>query len=330
MEGVVTTMNKDREEPSISIVIPVYNQAGTIADTIESAIKALAGEPFVEIVVSENHSTDGTSAIVDSFSELIRIVRPDSHLGMAANWNFAVQSCSGDWVGMLSGDDRILPGYVSAIRKAISKSDNSVFAYGGWFNVCTLTEKKVKRRVLSMPIVSGPKRTVSSLLLGPKASFCAFCFSRKAFDSVGGFDEQYHLVQDWIMQFKLGFVGDFVKSNALIAEYRPDYDRTELEQRRAILYVSDIVLFCNHLIWQACDIGIAENRVLESCKRHVANLEKRISHFPANQDQAENIIMPLYELIGRRSVADKQLLFAHRSFRSLKDILRSLAELIIR
>ena len=51
---------------------------------------------------------------------------------MAANWNFAVNSCSGKWVGMLSGDDKVLPGYVRSIRRIVSGSDNAVFAYGGW------------------------------------------------------------------------------------------------------------------------------------------------------------------------------------------------------
>jgi len=45
--------------PSISIAIPVYNQASTIASTIESALKATQGLSGTEIVVSENHSNDG-------------------------------------------------------------------------------------------------------------------------------------------------------------------------------------------------------------------------------------------------------------------------------
>ena len=124
--------NKDQDpHVFLSIAIPVYNQADTIQATTESALKAIEGQKNVEIVVSENFSTDSTHEIVSIYSNKIKIVNPPYHLDMAANWNFAVNSCSGKWVGMLSGDDKILPGYVQSIRRIVSKAHNPVFAYGG-------------------------------------------------------------------------------------------------------------------------------------------------------------------------------------------------------
>ena len=59
---------------TISIGIPVYNQVNTIADAIEAALAQTTSA--MEIVVSENHSTDGTAEVVARYKDRIRICTP--------------------------------------------------------------------------------------------------------------------------------------------------------------------------------------------------------------------------------------------------------------
>ena len=75
--------------PLVSIVIPVYNQAQTIASSIQSAIVASSQYPESEIVVCDNHSTDGTSQVVQSFSNHIKIVA----LPVISRWQ-KIELCS--------------------------------------------------------------------------------------------------------------------------------------------------------------------------------------------------------------------------------------------
>ena len=307
--------NKDQaREIFLSIAIPVYNQVATIKDTIDSALEAVGGEKDVEIVVSENHSSDRTKDIVSSFGNRVKIVSPPSHLSMAANWNFAVNSCSGRWVAMLSGDDKILPGYVRSIRRIVSRSDNAVFAYGGWNVVSADTGVVERRSVLSMPQVSRPKRSASSLIFGPKASFASYCFLRSAFRDVGGFSEQYNLLQDWVLQFRLSLEGELVKSNCIIAEYLTGQSRDDLERRRVPLYLKDVVAFCCGDIWRACNIGVSRASVLRACEVHAARAENLLGQFPELKDQGENILNPLYALIGKQRVAMNQQHFRENVF----------------
>lgn len=297
-------MDKAQARPIfLSIAIPVFNQAGTIKETICSALEAISGEDDVEIVVSENHSFDGTKNIVSAFGGRVKIVSPPSHLSMAANWNYAVNACSGQWVGMLSGDDKILPGYVRSIRHIVSIEDDAVFAYGGWNNVDGGTGMVERRTVLSMPQVSHPRRSASSLIWGPKASFASYCFLKSAFQGVGGFSEEYNLCQDWILQFRLSLCGSIVKSNCVIAEYLTGQAREELERRRAPLYLKDIVAFCSGDIWRACDIGVSRASVLRACEVHAARAENMLCRFPELKPQGEHILMPLYALIGKERIA---------------------------
>lgn len=287
----------------LSIAIPVFNQVNTIEGTICSALEAIDGEDDVEIVVSENHSSDGTKDVVSAFGRRVKVVRPPSHLSMAANWNYAVNACSGKWVGMLSGDDRILPGYVRSIRDIVSITDDAVFAYGGWNNVDAGTGAVERRSVLSMPQVSRPMRSASSLIWGPKASFASYCFLKSAFHDVGGFSEDYHEFQDWLLQFRLSLCGSIVKTNRIIAEYLTGQAREELARRRVPLYLKDIVAFCCGDIWRACDFGVTRTSVLRACEAHAARAEIILCRFPELKPQAENILTPLYTLIGKERIA---------------------------
>lgn len=130
------------------------------------------------------------------YGDKIRVVKPATHLGMAANWNYAVNACSNKRVGMLSGDDKIYPSYIPALRKAIQRSPSAVFAMGGWKVVDVQSGKTFNRRVLSLPTVSKFNKATAELIFGRKASFASFCFLKSAFDRIGGFSEDYNLVQD--------------------------------------------------------------------------------------------------------------------------------------
>jgi glycosyltransferase involved in cell wall biosynthesis len=292
------------EAPSISIAIPVYNQVATVASTIESALEATRTTSSSEIVVSENHSTDGTAEVVAQYSSQVKVVRPQKHLPMAANWNFAVNSCSGDWVGMLSGDDRIYPAYIHALRRAIALDPNAVFAMGDWHNVNATTGSISRRRVLSLPAVATvPGRTAKALLHGPKASFSSYCFRRTAFDHLGGFDENYNLIQDWVLQFELSLLGSFVRTNAVISEYLACQIRPDLEASRAPLYVEDLSMFCSTTIWKAIDQGIPRLHIIIAAERHMARAVKILSGLPLRQASGDAMLRSAYERIGRERVA---------------------------
>jgi len=253
----------------ISIGIPVYNQAATIADAIESVLAQ--NEKPREIVVSENHSTDGTREIVERYRDRVRIVRPPEHIGMAANWNFCVRACEGEWVGLCSGDDRLLPNYVKSFQMATALDPSAVFVMGGWEIADEVNGTVELHHLLSMGTITRPPRTLGMLLRGPKASFAAFSFRRTTFESIGGYDPAFHLNQDWMFQFEAAKHGSFIKVDELVARYRIR-NRPDLAQRRVPLYLQDMTLYLSERIWQATAHGVASaevNRAARAVWRHI-------------------------------------------------------------
>lgn len=90
-----------------SVVIPVLNRESTIADAIASVLQQTAQFKF-NILVVDNHSTDGTGRIIDSFNDerVVHIVPERTDLGIGGCWNLAVNdSRCGRFAVQLDSDD---------------------------------------------------------------------------------------------------------------------------------------------------------------------------------------------------------------------------------
>ena len=93
-----------------SVVIPVYNRVKTIKDAVESALSQKASFRY-NVIVVDNHSTDGTSDILSSLSQRhadkLHVIVPErTDLGIGGCWNEAVYStCCGRFAVQLDSDD---------------------------------------------------------------------------------------------------------------------------------------------------------------------------------------------------------------------------------
>ncbi len=99
-----------------SVVIPVRNRAGTIADAVKSALAQDAGFPF-NVIVVDNHSTDGTTAVLSGMAAqqpaLKHIVPARTGLGIGGCWNEALYSqFCGRYAIQLDSDDLYIDGRV--------------------------------------------------------------------------------------------------------------------------------------------------------------------------------------------------------------------------
>ncbi len=109
-----------------SIVIPVHNGERYLSVCIESALAVDASfakdpEELYEVIVVENGSTDRTGEIADDFaarSGFVRCLHLGS-IGLFAARQEGFKAAKGDWVISLDADDKLLPGMLSVLFKAI-------------------------------------------------------------------------------------------------------------------------------------------------------------------------------------------------------------------
>ena len=111
----------------VSFIIPTYNAAGTVRETVESILAFPL--PF-EVIVADDGSEDGTrEAVAGIGDERVRLIACP-HRGVSTARNAGLAEARGEWVHFADADDLVIPG---GIAEALSRADDSaelvMFAY---------------------------------------------------------------------------------------------------------------------------------------------------------------------------------------------------------
>jgi glycosyltransferase involved in cell wall biosynthesis len=103
---------------SLTVVIPTFNSAATLAGTLASIVSQLPGPS--EIIVIDSASTDGTLEIVKQFRDRVNrwLSEPDD--GPYDGMNKGVRLASGQIIGILNSDDLWEPGTVASVLEAFA------------------------------------------------------------------------------------------------------------------------------------------------------------------------------------------------------------------
>lgn len=113
-----------------SVIIPVRNRRGTVADAVKSALSQETDFPF-NVIVVDNHSTDGTTTVLSGLAgqcpALHHIVPERTDLGIGGCWNEAVNSkVCGRYAVQLDSDD--LYGSKRALKSIVDRLRQGEYA----------------------------------------------------------------------------------------------------------------------------------------------------------------------------------------------------------
>lgn len=106
---------------SLSVVVPAWN----VEKYVQAALDSLLAQSCLpdEVIVVDDGSTDGTSALLEDMSRhhpLMRVVRTvNQGLGPARNLGLSLATC--DYVYFFDSDDLLAPDFVASIKEAIVK-----------------------------------------------------------------------------------------------------------------------------------------------------------------------------------------------------------------
>ncbi len=178
------------DDPSISIIVPVKNMAGTIRDLLDSLMNLDYDREKLEIIVVDGNSTDGTREIVEEYP--VVLVEEEGR-GLNAARNTGIRWSTGEIVAFTDGDCVVPPDWARSIAKNFS--DPSVGFVGG------LVEGYNKDDFLSTymdetffqakPGFRWRKETTDLALLQFPAG-CNMAFSRHALEKINFFDERIY------------------------------------------------------------------------------------------------------------------------------------------
>lgn len=180
----------------ISFVVPAYNEAQHLRQTLEAILAAAesSGEQY-EIVVADDASTDDTAAI--ALTTGARVVRV-AHRHIAATRNAGARAATGDVLIFVDADTRIPPDTISQVRHALATG-----AIGGGAVVRFDGPVAWHFRLLTRVTVLGSRLT--------RLAFGCFIFcTRTAFVDTGGFDETIYASEEIAFSRALKRYGRFV------------------------------------------------------------------------------------------------------------------------
>ncbi|ANP71596.1 glycosyltransferase family 2 protein [Cryobacterium arcticum] len=117
-----------QDEPLVSIVIPAYNNADYLDDTMKSVL----GQTYtnLEVIVSDHASTDDTWAVMQRYSSdpRVTLLHTEGGGGALRNWNRVSQAATGELIKLVCGDDLLYPTIVAQQVAALVSTPGAVLA----------------------------------------------------------------------------------------------------------------------------------------------------------------------------------------------------------
>src|SRR5271170_984906 len=170
----------------VSVIMPVYNGAATIAEAIDSALAQSYRD--LEVIVVNDGSTDATAEVLRRYDGRIRIIdRPNG--GIAAARNTGVATSTGEYLAFLDCDDIWMPQMVERAVAALDGDSGCVLAY------------------TNCAVIDSEGRDLHSALIGAGVDYAptleemlsrlwpimpsAVAMRRATFDACGGFSEEF-------------------------------------------------------------------------------------------------------------------------------------------
>lgn len=121
-------------EDLVSIIMPSYNTAKFISETIESVL----AQTYTnwELIIVDDCSTDDTDAVIRPYlaDDRIRYIKNEKNSGAAVSRNRALREAKGKWIAFLDSDDLWLPEKLEK-QIAFMEQNNCRFSYTNYIEI---------------------------------------------------------------------------------------------------------------------------------------------------------------------------------------------------
>jgi glycosyltransferase involved in cell wall biosynthesis len=235
----------------LSLVIPSYNRADLIGETIQSALDQTHG--FAEIIVVDDASTDDTLARLKQFGTRITVIA-SSKVGVQEARNIGVSAARTPYVTLCDSDDILQPTYVEIIGSWLDKQQDCDAVYtnhqvfqGDVTGVPTFS--RAPDGFFSSAVQDGSFRTSVPDLYRKTLAFQPLLASgvtlkTSFYNAIGGFDKSFNGVpsEDWEFTLRVLHGGNVALCDdplTLIRRHNGNESKNNLRQRLGEIVVME-------------------------------------------------------------------------------------------
>ena len=186
--------NQASYDCEISVIIPCYNQAQYVAETIDS-VRQQTYHDFRCVIVNDGSTDDSEEVVLRAIDGDSRFLyfKNENH-GLSYTRNYGISKTKSKYILCLDSDDKIAPTYIEKAVGYLNDNPDTALYYGRAYQFFEDgTQKLWLLRRFNYP-----------LLLTTNCIYCSNVYRRKDYDRVGGYDENMKRgYEDWDFLIRL-------------------------------------------------------------------------------------------------------------------------------
>lgn len=179
--------------PKVSIIIPAYNVAPWIEETLESVARQTFND--FECIIVDDCATDNTLDVVNSWikkDNRFRVICRDVNGGLSAARNTGIKNAIGDYISFLDSDDIWHPDFLKRMLELIEKND----AWIAYSHFAMFMDGTNVRKPLAWDNLCRTGNIWWDMLVMSEFHICSWLGKAEIVRAAGFFDESIRAVED--------------------------------------------------------------------------------------------------------------------------------------
>lgn len=226
--------------PKVSVVIPTYNRADYIEETVNSVLNQTYKD--FELIVVDDGSTDNTLEILEKYKNKIKVIA-QKNSERAISRNTGVKNSSGEYIAFLDSDDIWIENKLEQQVEILDSKKDVILTNG----ICLRIDEKGNKTKIAKRQTTGHSGFIYEKLLFRNSIVSPTpLIRRNAFEQTEGFKCKYIPYEDWEMWIRLSLLGEFYFLDKPLAYYRIHFN-----QSVALVKAEKIEEVTNHLLFDS-------------------------------------------------------------------------------
>ncbi len=193
-----------KEKPAVSIIIPNYNTAEFIAETLDSVLAQTFTDYEIIVINDAAPDTEQLKKVLENYYDKIIFIDKFENTGTSATRNFASEMTRGDFLCFLDADDIWQPTFLEELFNFLHQNnfdlvyaDTEMFGVGYRIGESFLDYNPPQGEVSRRTLIEG------KCIILPSGSL----MRKSEFEKAGGFDPQVLRTEDFDLWMRMMFQG---------------------------------------------------------------------------------------------------------------------------
>ena len=221
----IPKVTKETKRPLWSVLIPTYNCAEYLKETLSSVLAQDPGKKQMEIIVVDDHSTkDDPEVVVEEYGKgRIQFIQQTKNVGKVKNYETGLSASKGIYIHQLHGDDMVRPGFYKTMQDLLEQNPS---AGAGFCRTIYIDENSRWTGMTGMiqDTVGIVPDMAEKLYTEQYIQTPSMVVKREVYEEIGTFDRRLNCMEDWEMWTRIANFYPMATSNEVLALYRSHGD----------------------------------------------------------------------------------------------------------